>query len=84
MEPSGVNENETEDDDDEQEVPINQLYGIDPSIINKLMQNGFETLAELSITEKEELAEINGIDEETAMEIIDQAKKQSTTGMDSD
>jgi N utilization substance protein A len=83
MGPSSVNKNDTEDDD-ELEVPVNQLYGIDPSIINKLMQNGFETLAELSITEKEELAEINGIDEETAMAIIDQAKKQSATDKDSD
>ena len=41
------------------------------------MQSGFETLAELSVTEKDELAEIDGIDEETAAAIIKQAKKQS-------
>ncbi len=84
MEPTGVNENDTKEDD-EQEVPISQLYGIDPSSINKLTQGGFETLAELSVTEKEELAEIDGIDEKTAMAIIEQAKKQSTSAdMDSD
>ena len=76
MEPSGANEKENENDE-EQEVPVSQLYEIDPSIISKLMQSGFETLAELSVTEKEELAEIDGIDEETAAAIIKQAKKQS-------
>ena len=84
VEPSGADENNAEEED-EQEVPINQLHGIDPSIINKLMQNGFETLAELSVTEKGELTEIDGIEEETAMAIIEQAKKQSTSAdMDSD
>ena len=76
MEPSGANEKENENDE-EQEVPVSQLYEIDPSIISKLMQSGFETLAELSVTEKDELAEIDGIDEETAAAIIKQAKKQS-------
>jgi len=86
MEPSDVDENDAEKEAaDEQEVPVNQLHDIDPSIVNKLMQNGFETLAELSVTEKGELTEIDGIEEETAMAIIEQAKKQSTsTDMDSD
>jgi len=40
------------------------------------VKSGFETLAELSVTQKEELTEIDGIDAETAAVIIEQAKKQ--------
>ena len=64
-------------DEEEQEVPINQLREVSPSVIECLLENGFETLAELSITGKEELVEIEGIDLETAAVIIAQAKKQS-------
>ena len=63
-------------DEEEQEIPVNQLREVSPSVIECLLKNGFETLAELSITEKEELVEIEGIDLETAKVIIAQAKKQ--------
>ena len=83
IETSGDDKNDiAEEDTDEQEIPIDQLSEIDPSIIENLVKSGFETLAELSVTQKEELMEINGIDEETALVIIEQAKKQSAN-MDS-
>jgi len=40
------------------------------------MKSGFETLAELSVTRIEELTEIEGIDEETAVTVIEATKKQ--------
>jgi N utilization substance protein A len=63
-------------DKEEQEIPVNQLSEVSSSVIECLLENGFETLAELSITGKEELVEIEGIDLETAKVIIAQAKKQ--------
>ncbi|HAX46647.1 MAG TPA: transcription termination/antitermination protein NusA, partial [Nitrospina sp.] len=62
--------------DDEQEIPVDQLSEIDSSIIELLVKSGFETLAELSVTKTQELAEIEGIDEETAVAVIEAAKKQ--------
>jgi len=66
----------SEEQEEEQEIPINQLLEVSSSAIESLLENGFETLAELSITKKEELMEIDGIDLETAAVIIEQAKKQ--------
>ena len=66
----------SEEQEEEQEIPINQLLEVSSSAIESLLENGFETLAELSITKKEELMEIDGIDLETAAGIIEQAKKQ--------
>tara|TARA_B100001964_G_scaffold172518_1_gene189956 strand:- start:791 stop:2347 length:1557 start_codon:yes stop_codon:yes gene_type:complete len=65
--------------EEDQEIPVNQLREVSPSIIERLLESGFETLAELSITEKEELVEIEGIDLETATVIIAEAKKQSAS-----
>ncbi len=65
-----------EEEDDEQEIPVDQLSEIDSSIIELLVKSGFETLAELSVTKTQELAEIEGIDEETAVAVIEAAKKQ--------
>jgi len=69
-------EEEEEEEEDEQEIPVDQLCEVSPSVIESLLKNGFETVAELSITKKDELVEIDGIDLETAAEIIKQAKKQ--------
>ena len=78
METSDDEKNDAaEEDSDEQEIPIDQLSEIDQSVIENLVKSGFETLAELSVTQKEELMEIDGVDEETAVVIIEQAKKQS-------
>ena len=65
--------------EEDQEIPVNQLREVSPSVIERLLESGFETLAELSITEKEELVEIEGINLETATVIIAEAKKQSTS-----
>jgi len=64
------------EEDDEQEVPLDRLSQINPYIIESLIKSGFETMAELSVTKKEELVEIEGIDEETAVAIIEQARNQ--------
>ena len=63
--------------EEEQEIPVNQLSKVSPSIIEGLLNNGFETMAELSVATKEELLEIEGIDIETAAVIIEQAKNKS-------
>jgi transcription termination factor NusA len=70
-------------EEDDEEVPIDRLSEVPPSIIKNLIKSGFETMAELSVTKKEELVEIEGIDEETATTIIQQAKNQieSTGGV---
>jgi len=82
-ETSGDQESDLAGEDDEQEIPVDKLFEIDSSIIESLIKNGFETMAELSVTQKEELIEIEGIDEETATTIIEQAKNQmeSTGGV---
>ncbi len=64
--------------EEEQEIPVNQLSEVSPSIIECLLNNGFETMAELSVATNEELLEIEGIDIETAAVIIEQAKNKST------
>lgn len=65
-----------EEEDDEPEIPVDELVGIDGQFIALLHANGFETLAELSITSAEELLEIDGMDEETAKQIIEQARQR--------
>jgi N utilization substance protein A len=67
---------EEQEEEQEEEIPIDQLREVSPSAIESLLKNGFETLAELSVTKKEELIEIDGIDLETATIIVEQAKKQ--------
>ncbi|KMP11643.1 transcription termination factor NusA [Candidatus Nitromaritima sp. SCGC AAA799-C22] len=69
-------EEDEESDEEEQEIPVEELSGTDPEIIKCLVKNGFQTLAELSVTPKEELIEIEGIDDKTAESVIDQAKKR--------
>jgi len=80
---TGSEESNLTEEDDEQEIPVDTLSGVAPSIIENLIKSGFETMAELSVTKKEELVEIEGIDGETAVMIIEQAKSQmeSTDGV---
>ena len=63
-------------EEEEPEIPVGELSDIDPEIIKRLNESGFETLAELSITLPGELVQIEGIDTETAETIIEQAKKR--------
>ncbi|MEC7641527.1 MAG: helix-hairpin-helix domain-containing protein, partial [Nitrospinota bacterium] len=62
-------------EDEPQEFPLGNLSHIDESIIEILEKNGFQTLAELSITPLEELLAIDGIDEPVARSILEQAKQ---------
>jgi len=66
-------EEEVEEDTD---IAIDELVGIDAEIISALHTNGFETLAELSITPAEELLQVEGVDEAIAQMIINQAKQR--------
>ncbi len=62
---------------DDLEYSVDELELIDPAIVQKLKDNGFQTLAELSVTPEGELLEIDGIDEETAKSILNQARQQT-------
>ncbi|MCF8720239.1 transcription termination factor NusA [Nitrospina gracilis] len=63
-----------ESEEEEQELGLEALAGVSPSIIDALSDNGFQTIAELSVTAVEELTAIEGIDEDAAQAIITQAK----------
>jgi len=65
---------DTEETEEDQELGLEALVDIDPSIIEALSNSGFQTIAELSVTAVEELTVIEGIDDELAQSIIDQAK----------
>ena len=67
--------NEDEDLEDE-EIPIRDLSGFSTEILNTLETNGFETLAELSVTPLEELIAIDGLDENLGLEILEKVKQQ--------
>jgi len=68
----------TEDDEDleEEEIPIRDLSGFSPEILDTLETNGFETLAELSVTSLDELIAIDGLDENLGTEILEKVKQQ--------
>ena len=68
--------NETEDDSFAQKVAeakseLSSTLDIDSEIAEKLVINGFTSLAELSDASEDDLMEIDGIDNETAVKIID-------------
>lgn len=67
---------ETEAPEEDQDIPVQELEGVEKSVIDLLMQNEFQTLAELSITPLEELIAIEGIDEEVARSILEQARQK--------
>ena len=71
-----VAEEVEEEKEEEQEILVQELVDIDASVIGILEENGFQTLAELSITPLEELIAIEGIEEDVAKSIIDQAKQR--------
>ncbi len=62
---------------EEEEYPLDALEGVDQNILTILSENGFQTLAELSITPLEELAVLEGIDENMARMILNQAKQRT-------
>jgi len=67
-----VSEETVEDEDDE--YGLEELTGIDASVIESLSQSGFQTIAELSIATLDELNVLKNVDDETALNIIEQAK----------
>ncbi len=67
---------EEEEDEEDQDIPVEELVGVDSSIIEILKNNEFQTLAELSITPLEELIALDGIDESLAQSILEQAKQR--------
>ena len=64
-----------EEDQEDQELGLDVLVDIDPKVIGLLEKNGFQTIAELSVTAADELTVMEGIDEALAKNLIDQAKQ---------
>ena len=60
--------------EEDQEFPVSDLSDVDPAIIQALESNGFQTIAELSVTPAEELVALEGIDEELANGLVEQAR----------
>ena len=66
---------EKEDSEDE-EISIEELSGLPSEVLDILKANGFETLAELSVTPLDELIAIEGLDEILGKEILESVKQQ--------
>ena len=66
---------EKEDSEDE-EISIEELSGLPSEVLDILKANGFETLAELSVTPLDELIAIEGLDESVGKEILESVKQQ--------
>ncbi|MBT3511133.1 MAG: transcription termination/antitermination protein NusA [Nitrospina sp.] len=75
-EPATEEEEEEEEEKEEEEIPVQELVGVSPEILQTLINNGFETLAELSVTPLEELLAMEGVDEETGRSILEQVKQR--------
>ena len=67
---------EDEKEDEDEEIPVQELVGLTPEILESLINNGFETLAELSVTPLDELLAIEGVDEEMGRSILEQVKQR--------
>lgn len=61
-------------EEEDQDPPVSDLPGADPVLVELLMSNGFQTIAELSVTPVEELLAIEGIEEEAAQQVLALAK----------
>lgn len=62
-------------EEEDKELGLDELVDIDPKVIKLLEKNGFQTIAELSVTGPEELFAMEGINEELAKNLVDQAKQ---------
>ncbi len=60
--------------EEDQEFPVSDLSEVDLTLIQTLESNGFQTIAELSVTPAEELSALEGIDEELANSLVEQAR----------
>jgi N utilization substance protein A len=63
------------EEDDDQDLPLSDLTSIDGAIIELLEKSGLQTIADLSVTPPEELTVIEGINEEEANSILEQARQ---------
>jgi N utilization substance protein A len=61
---------------EEEEVLIQELIGLTPDVLKVLADNGFETIAELSVTPLDELIAMEGVDEEMGKSILEQVKQR--------
>ena len=75
-----VQEEETsevgEEEEEEEEVLIQELIGLTPEVLKNLADNGFETIAELSVAPLDELMAMEGVDEEMGKSILEQVKQR--------
>ena len=62
--------------EEEEEIPIQELKGVPPEVLQTLISNEFETLAELSVTPLDELLSMEGIDEKIGRSILEQVKQR--------
>ena len=67
------------EDLEDEEILISDLSGFSQEILDTLKTNGFETLAELSVTPLDELIAIDGLDENLGTEILAKVKQQLGT-----
>jgi transcription termination/antitermination protein NusA len=63
-------------EDDDEEILIQNLSGVSQELLDLLETNGFETVAELSVTPLGELISIDGIDEESGKDILKKVNQQ--------
>ena len=69
-----ISSNKEESEDEE--ISIQELSNLPSEILGILKANGFETLAELSVTTLDELIAIEGLDESLGKEILESVKQQ--------
>ena len=69
-----ISSNKEEPEDEE--ISIQELSNLPSEILGILKTNGFETLAELSVTPLDELIAIEGLDESLGKEILESVKQQ--------
>ena len=63
------------EESEDEEISIEELSSLPSEIVGILKANGFETLAELSVTPLDELIEIKGLDESLGEEILKSVKQ---------
>ena len=61
---------------EDEEILIEELSDLSSEVLGILKANGFETLAELSVTPLDELIAIEGLDESLGKEILESVKQQ--------
>ena len=63
-------------DEEDEEIPVQELKELTPEVLQTLINNGFETLAELSVTPLDDLLSMEGIDEKIGQSILEQVKQR--------